>query len=123
MSSQSGSLQDDRLSSFLDLADTPTRDWSLSIVAEPLPVSLPRVLGLVGTLGIIATTTRSQLVDEETLKIELSFSTIRPSTADRLLRKIMQLPEVVKVAVEQALEQIAESGTRLKGVESCRPDS
>ena len=71
---------------------------SIRVVAENSPLTLARIYGLLATLTIVPSTSRSVVVSVDELAVEFEFCDVPYSSIDRLCRKLAQTSEIVAVS-------------------------
>ena len=80
-------------------ADLGTRSFRLNLTVEPCPTALSRVFGLVGTLSLVPSVSKSAMGPDNLIDILLEFPQADARTLDLLRRKLEQLTETVSVAL------------------------
>lgn len=71
---------------------------SVRVAAENSPLALSRIYGLLATLAIVPSISRSTIVNVNELAVELEFCDVPFSSIDRLCRKLTQTTEIIAVS-------------------------
>lgn len=71
---------------------------SIHVAAENSPLTLSRIFGLLATLTIVPSASRSTIVNVDELAVDLEFCDVPLSCIDRLCRKLAQTTEIVVVS-------------------------
>ena len=76
-------------------------NFSIRVAAENSPLSLSRIFGLLATLTIVPSASRSKIMNVDELAVELDFCGIPHSAIDRFCRKLNQTTEIVAVSTSR----------------------
>lgn len=75
---------------------------SLVVLLERFPGALARVFALLCLFELIPLSTRTELCDDDAMRVELRFSHLPPDRLDLLVRKLNQLTECLSVVENDA---------------------
>jgi hypothetical protein len=71
---------------------------SIRVTAENSPLTLSRIYGLLATLTIVPSASRSTIMSVDELAVTLDFRDVSYSSIDRLCRKLAQITEIASVS-------------------------